>query len=102
MEFFRFTAGRLNKKTLEFTQDKLTEVVTHEHVFCDMLQEIFTKEEHIYLSFIPEKDFNDAVKKRYYYYNLFQNKNVKIAFENLRVHKYLKWDKDKNMFCVIY
>ena len=46
----------------------------------EMLQEIFTKEEHIYLSFIPEKDFNDAVKKRYYYYNLFQNKNVKNPF----------------------
>ena len=46
----------------------------------EMLQEIFTKDEHIYLSFIPEKDFNTAVKKRCYYYNLFQNKNVKNPF----------------------
>lgn len=43
MEFFRFTAGRLNKKTFEWTEDKLTEVETKEHVFCDMLQEIFTQ-----------------------------------------------------------
>jgi len=41
------------------------------------LHEKFADEEHIYLSFIEEKDFNEAVKKRYYYYNLFQNRNVK-------------------------
>lgn len=41
------------------------------------LHEKFAEEGHIYLSFIEEKDFNEAVKKRYYYYNLFQNKNVK-------------------------
>lgn len=44
------------------------------------LHEKFAEEEHIYLSFIEEKDFNEAVKKRYYYYNLFQNKNVKNPF----------------------
>lgn len=44
------------------------------------LHERFMDEEHIYLSFIEEKDFNEAVRKRYYYYNLFQNKNVKNPF----------------------
>lgn len=43
----------------------------------EMLHDIFIKEDRIYLSFIEEKDFNEAVKKRYLYYNLFQNKNVK-------------------------
>lgn len=44
------------------------------------LHEKFVDEEHIYLSFIEAKDFNEAVRKRYYYYNLFQNKNVKNPF----------------------
>lgn len=44
------------------------------------LHERFAGDEHIYLSYIEDKDFNDAVKKRYYYYNLFQNKNVKNPF----------------------
>lgn len=44
------------------------------------LHEKFVGEEHIYLSYIEDGDFNDAVKKRYYYYNLFQNKNVKNPF----------------------
>jgi hypothetical protein len=44
------------------------------------LHETFTTEEHIYLSYIEEKDFNEVVKNRYYYYNLFQNRNVKNPF----------------------
>lgn len=43
----------------------------------DRLHEEFAEDEHIYLSYIEEKDFNPAVRKRYYYYNFFQNKNVK-------------------------
>ena len=54
------------------------------------LHERFIEDEHIYLSYIEERDFNDAVKKRYYYYNLFQNKNVKNPIlwqlQNLTVH----------------
>lgn len=54
------------------------------------LHEKFAEDEHIYLSYIEDKDFNDAVKKRYYYYNLFQNKNVKNPFlwqlQNLTVN----------------
>lgn len=46
----------------------------------DRLHEKFAGDEHIYLSYIEEKDFNPAVKKRYYYYNLFQNQNVKNPF----------------------
>lgn len=43
----------------------------------ERLHEKFTDEEHIYLSYIAGEDFNEAVKKRYRYYNLFQNRNVK-------------------------
>ncbi|MGN0131992.1 MAG: beta-1,6-N-acetylglucosaminyltransferase [Lachnospiraceae bacterium] len=53
------------------------------------LHEKFTEDEHIYLSYIEEQDFNEAVRKRYYYYNLFQNRNVKNPilwqFQNLTV-----------------
>lgn len=56
----------------------------------DRLHEEFAEDEHIYLSYIEEKDFNSAVKKRYYYYNLFQDKNVKNPFlwqfQNLTVN----------------
>lgn len=44
------------------------------------LHERFVNEEHIYLSYIEEKDFNEAVQKRYRYYNFFQDKNVKNPF----------------------
>ena len=37
----------------------------------------FVEDEHIYLSYIDQKDFNEQVQKRYYYYNFFQDKNVK-------------------------
>ena len=43
MYFFKFTAGRLNKKTFEFTEDKTTEVKTVKGVYFDMLQDIFTQ-----------------------------------------------------------
>lgn len=43
MHFFKFTAGRLNKKTFEFTEDKTTEVRTIEGVYFDMLQSLFTE-----------------------------------------------------------
>lgn len=42
MRFFRFTAGRLNRKTFAWTDDKTEEVKTVNGVYCDMLQEIFT------------------------------------------------------------
>ena len=41
------------------------------------IHEQFIEDEHIYLSYIAECDFNEAVKKRDYYYNFFQDKNVK-------------------------
>ena len=43
MRFFRYTAGRLNKKTYTWTEDKVTEIKTVEGVYCDMLQDIFTQ-----------------------------------------------------------
>lgn len=43
MHFFKFTAGRLNKKTFEFTEDKVVEVRTINGVYFDMLQDLFTE-----------------------------------------------------------
>lgn len=42
MNFFKFTAGRLNTKTLTFTEDKKVDVKEINGVYCDMLQDIFT------------------------------------------------------------
>lgn len=42
MRFFRFTAGRLNRKTYTWTDDKIQEVELISGVYCDMLQDIFT------------------------------------------------------------
>lgn len=50
MHFFRFTAGRFNSKTCSFTDDKITEVKTYEGVYCDQLQELFTKVTGMYTS----------------------------------------------------
>ena len=43
MRFFRYIAGRLDKKTFEWKEEKVTEIKTIEGVYCDMLQEIFTE-----------------------------------------------------------
>ena len=43
MRFFKYTAGRLNKKTYEWTEDKVTEIKEVKGVYCDMLQSIFTE-----------------------------------------------------------
>ncbi|MEH2959741.1 hypothetical protein [Candidatus Merdisoma sp. JLR.KK006] len=42
MDFFRFTAGQLNRRTYQFTADKKESVKVVKGVYCDMLQEIFT------------------------------------------------------------
>ena len=42
MRFYKYTAGKLNKKTLSWTEDKTTEVCVENGVYCDMLQPIFT------------------------------------------------------------
>lgn len=43
MRFYKYTAGKLNKKTWSWTEDKVTEVKTLDGVYCDMLQEMFTQ-----------------------------------------------------------
>lgn len=43
MRFFRYTAGRLNKKTFEWIEDKVVEVKTVEGVYCEDLRRIFTE-----------------------------------------------------------
>ena len=43
MRFFRYTAGRVSKKTYEWVPEKITEIKTVEGVYCDMLQAIFTE-----------------------------------------------------------
>lgn len=42
MNFFKFTAGKLNKKTFAWTEDKKVDVREIKGVYCDMLQDIFT------------------------------------------------------------
>ena len=42
MIFFRFTSGRLNKKTFIWTEDKKDNVRIIKGVYCDMLQDFFT------------------------------------------------------------
>jgi len=42
MHFFKFTAGRLNKKTFAWTPDKQEDVKEISGVYADMLQDIFT------------------------------------------------------------
>ena len=47
MRFFRYTAPRfkIDHKKQTFTQypEKITEVRTFEHIYCDQLQELFTE-----------------------------------------------------------
>ena len=43
MRFYKYTAGRLNKKTFSWTEDKVVEVNTVNGVYYDMLQPIFTQ-----------------------------------------------------------
>lgn len=42
MNFFKFTAGKLNKKDFSWTNDKRVEIKEIKGVYCDMLQNIFT------------------------------------------------------------
>lgn len=42
MYFFKFTAGRLNKKTFAWTPDKQEDIEKISGVYADMLQDIFT------------------------------------------------------------
>ena len=43
MRFWKYTAGRLNKKTFEWIPEKITEIKEINGVYCDMLQEILTE-----------------------------------------------------------
>lgn len=43
MRFFKYTAGRLNKKTFTWSEDKVVEVKEVKGVYCDMLRSIFTE-----------------------------------------------------------
>ncbi len=51
MRFYRYTAGRLNKKTFAWTPDKVTEVAEYSDVYCDQLQELFTEVTGLYTHF---------------------------------------------------
>lgn len=50
MNFTKFTAGRLNKKTFPWTDDKKVDVKEFKGVYCDMLQDIFTSVTGMYTS----------------------------------------------------
>ena len=42
MRFYKYTPGRLNKKTFAYTDDKLTEIKKYNEIFAGQLQELFT------------------------------------------------------------
>lgn len=42
MDFFKYSAGHLNKKSFAWVPDKLEDVKTVSDVYADMLQDIFT------------------------------------------------------------
>ena len=42
MRFYKYTPGRLNKKTFVYTDDKLTEIQEYNSVYAEQLQELFT------------------------------------------------------------
>lgn len=48
MRFYKYTAGRLNKKTWSWTEDKVEEVYTVSGIWFDQLQEIFTNVTRMY------------------------------------------------------
>ena len=43
MRFFRYTAPRLNSKTYEWSEEKITEVAEFKEIYFDQLQELFTE-----------------------------------------------------------
>ncbi len=43
MHFFMYRAGRFNSKTCTFSQDKQEDVYKVSGIYCDQLQEIFTR-----------------------------------------------------------
>ena len=42
IRFYKYTPGRLNKKTFSYTDDKLTEIQEYNGAYADQLQELFT------------------------------------------------------------
>ena len=42
MRFYKYTPGRLNKKTFAFTDDKVTEIMDYTGIYADQLQDLFT------------------------------------------------------------
>lgn len=43
MRFYKYTAGKLNKKTFCYTEDKIVEIFTVNGIYWDMLQPVFTQ-----------------------------------------------------------
>lgn len=42
MRFYKYTPGRLNKKTFAYTDDKITEIKEYSGAYWEQLQELFT------------------------------------------------------------
>jgi hypothetical protein len=51
MRFFKFRMGRISLKTGEYIEDKVTDEVWYRDVYCDQLQDIFTKHTKMYTHF---------------------------------------------------
>lgn len=43
MRFFRYTAPRLNHKTMMYTEEKSTDITVYPQVYCNQLQSLFTQ-----------------------------------------------------------
>lgn len=43
VRFYRYTAPRLSRTTWTYSDEKITEIEIIDGVYCDMLQEIFTR-----------------------------------------------------------
>lgn len=50
MRFYKYTAPKINSRTLSFTDEKVKEIENINGVYCDMLQEAFTRVTGMYTS----------------------------------------------------
>jgi hypothetical protein len=48
LRFYKYSPGRLNKKTFAYTDDKVTEIAALNEIYCDQLQDIFTSITELY------------------------------------------------------
>lgn len=50
MRFFHYTAPRMNRKTQRFYEEKITDIEVIQGVYCEQLQEVFSRVTGLYTS----------------------------------------------------